>query len=87
MAHARQNKLPEKPPLADHLVRGIKEGTLLIFGFVAVYLLLALATYHAVDPGWTRSGSLGGHVANLGGPFGAWFADIFYTLFGYPSYL
>jgi len=87
LAHARQKKSPEKPPLADHLVRGIKEGTLLIFGFVAVYLLLALATYNAVDPGWTRSGSLNGHVANLGGPFGAWFADIFYTLFGYPSYL
>ncbi len=87
MAHARQKKSPEKPPLADHLVRGIKEGTLLIFGFVALYLLLALMTYHAVDPGWTHSGRPHGHVANLGGPFGAWFADIFYTLFGYPAYL
>lgn len=87
MAHAKQKKSPEKPPLADHLVRGIKEGTLLIFGFVAVYLLLALVSYHSVDPGWTHSGQLNGHVANLGGPFGAWYADIFYTLFGYPAYL
>ncbi|MGD8927143.1 MAG: DNA translocase FtsK 4TM domain-containing protein [Thioalkalispiraceae bacterium] len=87
MAHAKRNKTLEKPPLADHLVRGIKEGTLLIFLFVAVYLLLTLVTYHAADPGWTHSGRADGHVANLGGPFGAWFADIFYTLFGYPAYL
>lgn len=86
MAHAKQ-KLPQKPPLADHLVRGIKEGTLLIFGFVALYLLLALASYHAADPGWTHSGRADGQVSNLGGPFGAWYADIFYTLFGYPAYL
>jgi S-DNA-T family DNA segregation ATPase FtsK/SpoIIIE len=87
LAHAKRNKTLEKPPLADHLVRGIKEGTLLIFLFVAVYLLLTLVTYHAADPGWTHSGRADGHVANLGGPFGAWFADIFYTLFGYPAYL
>jgi len=87
LAHAKQKKAPGKPPLADHLVRGIKEGTLLIFGFVALYLFLALVSYHAGDPGWTNSGRVDGQVSNLGGPFGAWFADIFYTLFGYPAYL
>ncbi|MFO7604164.1 MAG: DNA translocase FtsK 4TM domain-containing protein [Gammaproteobacteria bacterium] len=87
MAHAKHNKPLQRSPLADHLVRGIKEGTLLVFGFVALYLLLALVSYHAADPGWTNSGRADGYVSNLGGPFGAWYADIFYTLFGYSAYL
>lgn len=87
MAHAKHKKITDKPPLADHLVRGVKEGTLLIFGFVSLYLLLSLVSYHAADPGWTHSGRADGQVSNLGGPFGAWFTDIFYTLFGYPAFL
>ncbi len=74
-------------PLAAHLRRGLREGALFIFGFGAVYFLLALATYSPNDPGWSGSGIDGGRVANLGGPAGAWFADVLLTLFGYLAYL
>ncbi len=57
-----------------------------VFGFTALYLLITLLSYHASDPGWSHSTG-GGGVANLGGPVGAWFSDIFLSLFGYLAYL
>ena len=91
MSQASQ-KLAPRVPLAGHLRRGLREGALFIFGFSALYFLLSLLSYHPGDPGWTHSGSgaelaAGGQVANLGGPTGAWFADVFLTLFGYLAYL
>lgn len=68
------------------LTRGLREGALFIFGAVAIYLAVSLLSYHATDPGWSRSGSLG-PVENIGGVVGAWFADVFLYLFGYFSYL
>lgn len=66
--------------------RGVREGALILFSAVALYLLLALVTYQPTDPGWTHSGS-GGVATNAGGVAGAWFADIFLALFGYMAYL
>lgn len=66
--------------------RGVREGALILFSAVALYLLLALVTYQPTDPGWTHSGS-GGAATNAGGVAGAWFADIFLALFGYMAYL
>jgi len=87
MSQASQ-KLAARAPLAGHLRRGLREGALFIFSFSALYFLLALLSYHPADPGWTHSGSdMVGQVANLGGPTGAWFADVFLTLFGYLAYL
>ncbi|MDG2327747.1 MAG: DNA translocase FtsK 4TM domain-containing protein, partial [Halioglobus sp.] len=43
-------------------------------------------TYTPQDPGWSASGS-GGEIANLGGPTGAWLADVFFSLVGYAAYL
>ncbi len=57
-----------------------------ILGALAVYLLISLLTYSAQDPGWSNSGT-GGPVQNLGGSFGAWFADVFLQIFGYMAYL
>jgi len=86
LAQATHKKAPPGAPLAGHLRRGIKEGALVVSGFTAAYLLLALATYHPGDPGWSHSGT-GAPVRNLGGPAGAWFADVFLSLFGYMAYL
>jgi len=80
-----KEKNTKSTPLADHLVRALREGALFIFGFIAVYFLVALASYNMSDPGWSQTGT--GKVRNLGGPFGAWLADIFLTLFGYLAYL
>jgi len=77
----------ERKPLGAHLRRGLREGALFIFGFGAVYFLLALGSYSPNDPGWSSSGLDTGRVTNLGGPAGAWFADVLLTLFGYLAYL
>jgi S-DNA-T family DNA segregation ATPase FtsK/SpoIIIE len=87
VAQARQ-KTVEQSAIASHRVRrGLKEAALFIFGFGAIYFLLALVSYHPADPGWSHSGMQSGRVANLGGPAGAWFADVLLTLFGYLAYL
>ena len=83
-----QAKLKQQAPaLSHHLQRGLREAALFICGFTALYLVIALSSYHPGDPGWSRSGALEGSIANLGGPTGAWFADIFLNLFGYLAYL
>ncbi len=79
--------VPDSTPLADHFRRGLKEGALFVFGFTALYFLLALTSYHPADPGWSHSGGVHARIVNLGGPAGAWFADVFLSLFGYLAYL
>lgn len=89
MAQARQTKgVSDKKPLASHIIRGVKEGALFIFGFTALYFFLALITYNASDPGWSHSGLANQkEIANLGGLSGALISDIFLSLFGYLAYL
>lgn len=89
MAQARKSKMDQsKRPLASHIIRGVKEGALFIFGFTALYFFLALISYDASDPGWSYSGlAAQKNIANLGGPTGALIADILLLLFGYLAYL
>ncbi len=58
---------------------------LLLLG-VAAYLVACLASFSLDDPGWLYVGNRS-HAENLGGPFGAWFADVTLSLFGYFAYL
>ncbi|QKT02357.1 DNA translocase FtsK 4TM domain-containing protein [Ectothiorhodospiraceae bacterium 2226] len=85
MSQASRKKNPPVP-LAAHIRRGLREGALFVFGFTALYLILALGTYHPEDPGWSYSTNAE-RVANLGGPVGAWFADVFLHLFGYMAFV
>jgi len=62
------------------------EIILIISGTITLYLLLALITYNPSDPGWSHSLEIE-RISNKGGPVGAWIADIFFYLFGYPAYL
>jgi len=73
-------------PLSQHVLRGLREGALFVFGAVAFYLLIALISYHPADPGWSRSSAMSG-IRNTGGVAGAWFADLSLYLFGYLAYL
>ncbi len=66
--------------------RGIREGALFVFGAIAVYLLIALASYNPSDPGWSHRG-FEDQTTNIGGVAGAWFADVFLYLFGYFGYI
>jgi len=64
----------------------LREGAFIAVTAVCLYLLLAFATYSAGDPGWSATGS-GASIHNLGGPTGAWLADVFFSLVGYAAYL
>jgi len=73
-------------PIASHMKKGLKEGALIVFGAVALYLSASLVTYRSSDPAWSHSESAQS-IANAGGLAGAWFADVFLYLFGYLAYL
>ena len=64
----------------------LREGAFIGVTAVCLYVLLALASYSTRDPGWSATGS-GAPVSNLGGPTGAWLADVFFSLVGYAAYL
>ncbi len=68
------------------LLKGLREGALVVLVALGAYLMVALLTYDRADPGWTHTGS--NHlVSNLGGKAGAYFADLFFFLFGFLAYL
>jgi len=73
-------------PASNLLVRVLREGALIGLVAVCLYLLMALLSYSTGDPGWSRTGS-SVTIANVGGPAGAWLADVFFSLFGYLAYL
>ncbi len=64
----------------------LREGAFVAVVALCLYLLIALLSYSAGDPGWSGTGS-GGTIRNLGGPTGAWLADVFFSLVGYAAYL
>ena len=52
---------------------------------LAFFLLLAIASFHPADPGWSQVG-LQADVQNWVGATGAWFSDILLFSFGYLAY-
>ncbi len=83
---SRQRRAPASEQTSNLLVRLLKEGALIGLGAVCLYLLIAMVSYDPNDPGWSQTGD--NHIAqNAGGPFGAWIADVFFSLFGYLAYL
>ncbi len=80
---------PKKPPQATisyQLQHRLREGAFILIVTIALFMLLALVTYHQNDPGWSHSG-IGNGIANLGGQVGALFSDIFLYLFGLTAYI
>ena len=63
----------------------LKEGAFIFLAALCLLLFLALGSYDANDPGWNSANSQ--EVRNLMGPLGALIADVFFTLFGYTSFL
>jgi DNA segregation ATPase FtsK/SpoIIIE, S-DNA-T family len=74
------------PKAHNFLGPRLREGAFIAVSAICLYLLLALITHSPQDPGWSATGS-GGDVVNLGGPTGAWLADVFFSLVGYAAYL
>lgn len=67
------------------LYRRLKEvGFIAVIAF-SLFLILALFTYRASDPGWTHAGAQV-EVLNSAGHVGAYLADLLLYLFGYMGY-
>jgi S-DNA-T family DNA segregation ATPase FtsK/SpoIIIE len=93
MAVLNREKQPNKPSLANSeqlqpskIKLILKEGALIGWLFVCIYLLIALATHSSEDPGWSHAGNAG-YVLNAGGSLGAWLSDVFFSLLGCVAYL
>jgi len=83
MSKSKTHAVAEGP---TRLERSLREAVLLTSAAVTIYLLLALFSYDATDPGWSSTG-IGGSVSNLGGVVGAWVADVVLSLFGYVGFV
>ena len=71
---------------SGRVVRNVKEISFILLALVAVYLTIALFTYHPGDSGWSQAVSTD-ITQNSGGVVGAWIADLLLYLFGYFGYL
>lgn len=78
-------KLDPKTEVSSLMQRLTREGLLIVYLLMALYLIIALVSYSPSDPGFTTTGS-GGDVANAGGVYGAWLSDVLLHLFGYQAY-
>ena len=80
-------KAAEQTQPVNRLVgRAATEGALIALVVICTFLTMVLATYDPVDPGWSSTG-MNRAIANAGGPFGAWLADVCMSLFGYMAYM
>lgn len=84
MKQATQSK--PNPPVASQMKNRLREGLLIISIALAIFLLISFVSYHNMDPGWSSTGE-DTKVLNWGGKAGAFFADIFLSLFGSIAYL
>lgn len=73
-------------PAEDRIHRILREGALIFWAVLALFLLVALATYSPEDPAWSQR-SAAGSLQNAGGALGAWLADILLVLFGQIAWL
>ena len=85
MKNAAMNKPRQDPEVGNLMQRLLREGTLIVYSLLALFLLIALVSYSPDDPGFTTTGS-GEEVTNAVGVYGAWLSDIFWYLLGYLAY-
>lgn len=80
MKQATQNKSTQRP-IAIQMTQRLREGFFLIAIAFAIFLTVSFISYHSSDPGWSSTG-VGNNIANWCGKVGAFFADVFLSLFG-----
>ncbi|MCU7830469.1 MAG: DNA translocase FtsK 4TM domain-containing protein [Candidatus Thiodiazotropha sp. (ex Myrtea sp. 'scaly one' KF741663)] len=83
---AKSRGMVEQSAFQRHVSHALREGIMWSLFCLSGYLLLSLFTYSSQDPGWSYTGPTI-NVLNSGGPAGAWFADVFFYLFGFFAYL
>ncbi|MCE2573190.1 DNA translocase FtsK [Motilimonas eburnea] len=75
-----------KPMSSLSGVARILEVSLVICHAFAIFMMLALITFHPSDPSWTQT-AWEGEIHNSAGAAGAWLADILLFAFGIAAYL
>lgn len=73
------------PPLPGRLVRLLSEARWFALAALAAYVLLILASFSTVDPGWSHSNVVP-RLHNWGGAIGAWSADLLLYIFGISAW-
>ena len=78
---------PRSPtvPLPEKIAALVHEVRWLVVAGVGVYLAMILWGYNAADPGWSHVVHVD-RIANPGGRFGAWLADLLFYLFGLSAW-
>ena len=85
MARSANVKQKPKEGLSDELKRRLREAGALLLLPLALYLLVCLFSYNAMDPSWSHAGQ-SEHARNFGGMLGAYVADLLRYLFGMVAY-
>ncbi len=85
MKQAQKNKVPRRL-ITIRMGHRLREGILLVSIALAMFLMVSFVSYHSTDPGWSSTG-IGNQVLNWGGRIGAFFADVFLSIFGFIAYL
>ncbi|BCL74447.1 DNA translocase FtsK [Jeongeupia sp. HS-3] len=78
-------KASTRAALPPQLASVLRESWWLLLVAIVVYLVLALASYHQADPGWSHSATQS-VIQNRGGSVGAWVADILLSAFGLSAW-
>ncbi len=71
--------------LTGKIDQRLREVGMLISFALAFYMLVALLSYDASDPAWSRIGQHD-HATNFGGLAGAWLSDLMQYLFGFMAF-
>jgi len=74
------------PSLPERIAGLVHEARWLLLAACAGYFALVLFGYDRADPGWSHAGAGLERVANPGGRFGAWLADVLLYLFGLSAW-
>jgi S-DNA-T family DNA segregation ATPase FtsK/SpoIIIE len=85
LKNAASTKSRQEPEVNTVMQRLVREGTLIVYSLLALFLLIALVSYSSDDPGFTTTGN-GDEVQNAVGVSGAWLADVLWYLLGYLAY-
>jgi len=82
---AYTRNVTERQPLPSRVVRLLSEARWLALAVLGLYFVLILFSFSKADPGWSHERVVV-NVANLGGPAGAWLADLLLFIFGFSAW-
>ncbi|HEX5126655.1 MAG TPA: DNA translocase FtsK 4TM domain-containing protein, partial [Rhodocyclaceae bacterium] len=68
-------------PLPEKIASLVREARWLLLGAIGAYIAMILFSYSKADPGYSNAVATE-HIANPGGRFGAWLADVLLLFFG-----